>query len=781
MPNKEEEFYQRLLATFKVEAGEHLQTISDGLLSLEKIEDLADRTVIIETIFREAHSLKGAARAVNLREIEAVCQPLESLLSSWKNNTRTPKPDLFELVYRTVTVLENMISSNTFSENNAFEATELAKLLTEAVAASQETTPPKESAQKIVQPPPAAIPVEDKKLGGYSASDPIGNPGVQKIFEKPGLTDTVRVATGKLDALLLQAEELIAAKLIAGQRAVDLRESFADFGAWHKIWAKFQPQLQYTGQLLAQAAESRDVGRGCQTTVKLLDFLEINATFVKNLENKLAPLVKAAAHDHRVIGSLVDNLLENMKKVLMLPFSVLLETFPKLVRDLAREQGKEVDLMIQGGEVEIDRRILQEIKDPLLHLVRNSIDHGLEPPGERVRKNKPARGQISITIAQKDSSKVEICVMDNGSGIDPEKVKVAAIKYGCLSPDEATNLKSEEASKLVFRSGISTSPIVTNISGRGLGLAIVQEKVEKLGGALLLENHPDAGTTFRLVLPLTLATFRGTLIQVGQRTFVIPTANLERVARVKLDDVKTVENRETIPLNGRSIVLVSLAAVLGLPAAEAGGKSENFLTVLVLSAGEKRVAFQVDGVVNEQEILVKSLGKQLSRVSNIAGATVLGSGEVVPILNISDLLKSAEKSNAGFGSKLFEQKDHAEQIKSILVAEDSITARTLLKNILELAGYQVKTAVDGVEGFSALQEGNFDLVVSDVEMPRMNGFDLTARIRADKRLTEMPVVLVTALESTDDRKRGIDVGANAYLVKSSFDQGNLLELIRRLI
>ena len=241
------------------------------------------------------------------------------------------------------------------------------------------------------------------------------------------------------------------------------------------------------------------------------------------------------------------------------------------------------------------------------------------------------------------------------------------------------------------------------------------------------------------------------------------------------------ENRETIPLNGKSIALASLAAILGLPAAEAGHKQGDFLTVLVLSAGERRVAFSVDGVLNEQEVLVKNLGKQLSRVPNIAGATVLGSGEVVPILNVADLLKSAVKNNAGSSLKVINQKNNGEQTKSILVAEDSITARTLLKNILELAGYQVKTAVDGVEGFTALQEGNFDLVVSDVEMPRMNGFDLTSRIRADKRLAELPVVLVTALESTEDRKRGIDVGANAYLVKSSFDQGNLLELIRRLV
>lgn len=250
---------------------------------------------------------------------------------------------------------------------------------------------------------------------------------------------------------------------------------------------------------------------------------------------------------------------------------------------------------------------------------------------------------------------------------------------------------------------------------------------------------------------------------------------------MKQEEVKTVENRETIPLNGKSVALASLAAILDLPTAEPGSKQRDFLTVLVLSAGERRVAFSVDGVLNEQEVLVKNLGKQLSRVPNIAGATVLGSGKVVPILNVADLLKSAVKSNVGSGPLARAQKNNGEQTKSILVAEDSITARTLLKNILELAGYQVKTAVDGVEGFTALQKGNFDLVVSDVEMPRMSGFDLTSKIRADKRLSDLPVVLVTALESTEDRKRGIDVGANAYLVKSSFDQGNLLELIHRLI
>jgi two-component system, chemotaxis family, sensor kinase CheA len=787
MPSKEDEFYQRLLGTFKIEAEEHLQTISDGLLALEKVEGLVDQTAIIETIFREIHSLKGAARAVNLREIETICQPLESLLALWKKNSRSPTPELFDLVYRTLTVLEEMVSMSQtgFSAAHISQVNDLVKQLAEAVAGSKETPSPAAFSQSVgpdLQSQVSAVPAADQIMPGESPD--ANSSGIQetpKFREKPGLTDTVRVATGKLDALLLQAEELIAAKLIAGQRAADLRDSFSEFDSWYQDWAKVQPQFRLAGQLLAQTGEGREAEGVFPATTKLLDFLEVNANFIKNLETKLAPLVKAAEHDHRVIGGLVDSLLENMKKVLMLPFSVLLEPFPKFVRDLAREQGKEVDLIIEGGKVEIDRRILQEIKDPLMHLVRNSIDHGLETPEARVRKNKSPRGRILITIAQKDSSKVEICVADNGAGIDPEKVKAAAIKNGYLTSDEAANLSEAEARRVIFRSGISTSPIITNISGRGLGLPIVQEKVEKLGGALLLEASPETGTSFRLILPLTLATFRGTLIQIGNRTFVIPTANLERVARVKQEEVKTVENRETIPLNGKSVALASLAAILDLPTAEPGSKQRDFLTVLVLSAGDRRVAFSVDGVLNEQEVLVKNLGKQLSRVPNIAGATVLGSGKVVPILNVADLLKSAVKSNVGSGPLARAQKNNGEQTKSILVAEDSITARTLLKNILELAGYQVKTAVDGVEGFTALQKGNFDLVVSDVEMPRMSGFDLTSKIRADKRLSDLPVVLVTALESTEDRKRGIDVGANAYLVKSSFDQGNLLELIHRLI
>ena len=304
--------------------------------------------------------------------------------------------------------------------------------------------------------------------------------------------------------------------------------------------------------------------------------------------------------------------------------------------------------------------------------------------------------------------------------------------------------------------------------------------MEKLGGSISCESTEGKGTTFRILLPLTLATFRGVLVQIDDRRFIIPIKGFDRTVRVGRDEIKTVENRETITVEGRTVPLIPLRAVLEMPRKEKGGTNSEFVQVAVLGAANNRIAFGVDNILHEQEVLVKDLGGQLARVRNVAGATMLGTGEVVPVLNISDLLKSAVRVSPGIEAPSVPEETPPER-KTALVVEDSITARTLLKNILEAAGYDVQTAVDGIDALTFLKTGRFDIVVSDIDMPRMNGLDLTANIRADKRLSALPVVLVTALESREDRERGIDVGANAYVVKSSFDQSNLLEVIKRLI
>ena len=454
----------------------------------------------------------------------------------------------------------------------------------------------------------------------------------------------------------------------------------------------------------------------------------------------------------------------------------MLESFPKLVHDLSRDCGKDAELTIVGGEIEIDRRILEEMKDPLVHLVRNCVDHGIETPKRREERGKPPRATIRIAILPKSSDKVEIVVSDDGTGIDIQKVQAASLKLGLVSQENAQIMDEQQTAALIFKSGVSTSSMITEISGRGLGLAIVREKAEKVGGAVSVESKPGCGTEFRLILPLTLARFRGILVRVGESLFVLPTRLVQRVLRVSREEIKSAENRETIQINGRAASAVRLSDVLEITRTNTEADPKRKIPVLVLAWAGEQIGFLVDEILDEQEVLVKNLGKQLPRVRNIAGATVLGTGKVLPVLNVADLMQSAIKM-----APLSTARETQETPKSILVAEDSITARTLLKNILEFAGYKVKTAVDGAEALTVLAAEGFDLVVSDVEMPRMSGFDLTARIRADKRLAQLPVVLVTALDSREDRERGIDVGASAYIVKGSFDQGNLLEVVRRLI
>lgn len=726
MPEKNDDFTKRLLATFKVEAEEHIKKISSGFLDLEKSPTAAREAEIIETIFREAHSLKGAARAVNIAEIEAICQSLEGVFASLKRKEKALSPGLFDLIYQAIDQIGSLLSSATTgrTEIERARADQLTGSLEDMIKGSGKT------AEQLfpTAPPPA---------------------------QGPLLSDTVRISTARLNSILLKTEELLSAKLIASQHSFDLREIVELLEGWEKERTKISRSL---------------------SKVRVPE----DGAFVKSLENRIKALSTSAEHDHRTIGRMVDDLMGDMKKVLMLPCSSLLEIFPKFVRDLSYDKGKEVDLGIQGEEIEIDRRILEEMKDPLFHLVRNCIDHGIEKSLDREQKNKPLRGRITIKILPKDGDKVEILISDDGTGIDIKKIKAAALKGGVISQDEVGKLSEKEALWLIFRSGVSTSPIITDISGRGLGLAIVQEKVEKLGGTISLETRPDAGTRFLITLPLTLATFRGILVRAGEQFFILPSVNIERVVRVGKEEIKTVENRETISINGEAVSTVRLKDVLGLP-----GKGEDVpsdkMQLVILSSVSMRIAFIVDEILGEQEVLVKGLGRQLSRVRNIAGATLLGTGKVVPIINIPDLMKSAVRTAVPAMKPAAAQEKKRGKEKSVLVVEDSITARMLLKNILEATGYDVKTAVDGVDGFTHAKSGEFDIVVSDVDMPRMNGFDLTAKIRTDKKISELPVVLVTALESREDRERGIDVGANAYIVKSSFDQSNLLEVIRRLI
>jgi two-component system chemotaxis sensor kinase CheA len=780
-----DDFLKELQAAFQAEAAEHLQGITSGLLELErggKPEDLAS---LVERIYRQAHSLKGAARAVDASGVERICQSMEGVFARWKRAGATATPESFDRLQEALDVVGALLTDPAAAPESKVA------LLVEGLDAVE--GPTRRAERPEPAPPPRPEPREEaRSVVAVRAQDAVAVPRMelrasseaapaapleppqreaasvgpapapsQRVAVTATGGESVRIAVGKLGALFTRAEELIAAKQVIGLRRGDVRRLQGRAGEWRKA--------------LDEREAAADAGAG--GTASLTADVRL---FLDGLQRDLFELSENIAADHRSVSRMVDDLLDDARQVLLQPFSSLADLMPKVARDLSRDLGKKVELHVEGAEVEIDRRILEALKDPFIHLIRNCLDHGIEAPEERLRRGKPEAGSVRITIRQAEGSKVEVRVTDDGRGVDLPRVKRKAVERGIISEREASDLDDRSALNLIFASDLSTSPIVTEISGRGLGLAIVRESVETIGGSVDVTATPGQGTEFVLLFPVTLATFRGVVVRVAGRVFVVPSVYVERVFSVPRSEVRTAENRETVPVDGRPVSLVDLAVALDLPPSTDRADGDS-LTMALVAAGGQRVAFLVDAVLYEQEGLAKGLGAQLKRVRNVSGATVMGREGLIPILNSLDLLTTARLVSGRGRSAVASQEKVERKVKAVLVAEDSITSRMLLKSVLEAAGYRVSTAVDGAEAYAMLKSEPFDALISDVEMPRLDGFELTRRVRQDSSLAELPVVLVTGLSSREHREKGVEVGANAYIVKSSFDQSNLLSVLSRLV
>ena len=716
MADRNEALKARLLATFRVEAQEHLQAILAHLLNLEHGLPLTESRQVMEAVFREVHTLKGAARSVSLLDVEALCQALESVLRRITQGHLAPSRPLLHGVREVVDGVAHLLAGG---ETPAAVRQALIDRLEHAASAGG-----------------------DEGQGVLLESLA---PATQPLPPIPH-ANTIRLATARLDTLLLQAEDFLGLKLAAAER---VRET----------------------QALVEALT--DCGIAMQPPPPAL------ATALQGAAVHARELLRHLVRDQRTITTAVDGLQETMRRLRMTPASAILNLFPPMVRDLAGEQGKEVEWQARGSELEVDRKILEAIKDPLIHLVRNAIDHGIEPPATRHQSGKARQGQVAVTIAALEGNRLEIRVVDDGCGVDLAQVRAAAVRTRVFTPEEAQALTDGEALNLIYRSGLSTSPIITDISGHGLGLAIVKERVEGLGGQLYTETEARVGTTVRMVLPASIATFRGLLVRAGGQLFLLPLVAVKRAIRLVAAELERVKGHAAIRWDGHPLPIARLSQLLGLPPQTDQTAAGSRELCVVIRSGEEQVGLLVEEILGDREGLVKMFGSPLIRVRNVSGAVLLGSGQVVLILRPQDLLKSVRRLPRSRAPAAAPEEPGRPPV--ILVVDDSITTRTMEKNLLEMAGYRVRVAVDGVEAWALLKSEAFDLVVSDVDMPRLDGCELTARIRADRQLADLPVVLVTALESRQDKERGMEMGANAYVVKSSFDQSNLLEIIRRLL
>lgn len=776
MSKEEENFLAELLNDFKIEASEHYQAIVNGLIVLEKTDETSLQQSEIEKIFREVHSLKGASRAVNLLDVEKLCMQLETVFNSLKKGEAVLFPSIFDAFHKATDLLNlllNDVQQNQKNKGN-YNLIQILKMLEFAHknAIQLKGDKPKETRfensvnyQNITSSNLGSL--EDKKQVETVETTKTEQPTESVEWAKNQIIDnqTVRISTEKLSNLLQQSEELLTLKSTFEYFTKEIQNIGYQYTLWNK---KSKEALQKSEK------ESK------KQPSKHQYFLDENSR--NKHDNELQRISKEMMEFQYVSRRIIDELLHDMKTTLLLPFSSMLAIFPKIVRDLSKEYSKDIDIEIIGDNTEIDRRILEELKDPLIHLIRNCVDHGIENADARIKNGKQAKGKIEIKIIQNIDRKIELHIKDDGAGLDRAKILGSAIKTGIIKSKDAEKLSDKDVHLMIFQSGVSTSPFITTISGRGLGMAIVAEKVSKLGGNIEIETIKNQGTTFIITLPQTLSTFRGVLVKTAEQHFIMPSSAVERALRVQYSDIKTVKASKTINYKNEIIAIVLLSDVLKISANKKKSNIDDHLHLLILNVSQKKIGFVVDEILGEQDGIVKSLGLQLSHVNNIAGTTILGNGKVVPILHPFELMDAASNSNSTI-DKVFESKTPTESVaqKRILVAEDSITIRTLIRNFIENAGFYVKTTVDGMEAYEVLQKEDFDLVVSDVEMPRMNGFELTAKIREDKKHSDLPVILVTALETEYDKQRGMEAGANAYIVKSSFEKSNLVETINRLI
>ncbi|MDZ4251821.1 MAG: response regulator [Sulfuritalea sp.] len=614
---------------------------------------------------------------------------------------------------------------------------------------------------------------------------------------KPFRIETVRVETRKLDDLLTQVGEL---SVIQGR-------------AQHRL-ALMEQLLE---QWLALERGRRSAGTSAPHGAKGV----AQTRFGMLLKQARDALFEDSARIEATVGLLEDQ----VRNVRLLPLATVFALFPRMVHDLAGEQGKEAELELEGGDITVDKRILEEMKDPLMHLMRNAIDHGIEPPAERQRLGKPRGGTVRLR-ALRDNANVLLEVRDDGRGLDPAAIRQTAQKRGLHDEAALAAMTPAQLQQLIFTPGFSTSAHVTELSGRGVGLDVVRVNVERMKGGIRLDSAAGRGLTVQLRLPLSLATTRLLLASTGGRLFGLPVECVDTSRRVRVADLFTLEGHLAVLLDGQPVLAARLADLLELPAPsptlpregggsfttahiaidvasptiprEGGGSypplspggrgagGERVLACIVIQAGDGqtgRLGLLVDDLLAEEEVVPKPLGAPLKRVRNVSALAVLGSGEICAVLNPADLLRSAQR--AGVSPRIEEREIRRQATPparpAVLLVEDSALIRAMQQRILADGGYDVITAVDGVDALDALGSRLFAAVVSDIMMPNMDGLALTRRIRAEPRYKELPVILVTTLASADDRQRGLDAGASAYIPKPSFDQRVLLDTLRRLI
>ncbi|WP_349733534.1 hybrid sensor histidine kinase/response regulator [Pseudomonas jessenii] len=744
-----------LLELFSLEAEAQTQVLSAGLLALERDPTQADQ---LESCMRAAHSLKGAARIVGVDAGVSVSHVMEDCLVSAQEGRLLLRPEHIDALLQGTDLLMRIATPSNNPEVADIEAyvALMARLLDPAAPLVAPAAPvmaelqleapaPKvDSPAPVVEPPSAPVPRKTKRTTENGER-------------------VLRVTAERLNSLLdLSSKSLV--------ETLRLKPHLATMQRLKRMQSNSLRALENLNVHLKDHALSLEAQEALEDARRLL------AQSQQLLMEKNAELDEFAWHASQRAQVLYDTALACR----MRPFADVLTGQVRMVRDLGRDLGKQVRLEIEGEKTQVDRDVLEKLEAPLTHLLRNAVDHGIETPEQRLLAGKPAEGLIRLR-ASHQAGLLVLELSDDGNGVDLEKLRRSIVERNLSLAETAAQLSEEELLTFLFLPGFSLRDKVTEVSGRGVGLDAVQHMVRQLRGAVVLEQTAGEGSRFHLEVPLTLSVVRSLVVEVGDEAYAFPLAHIERMCDLEPADIVQVEGRQHFWHEGRHVGLVAASQLLQRPASQNSGQT---LKVVVIRERDAIYGVAVERFIGERTLVVLPLDERLGKVQDISAGALLDDGSVVLIVDVEDMLRSVEKLlNTG---RLERIARHSNQVveaarKRILVVDDSLTVRELQRKLLLNRGYDVAVAVDGMDGWNALRSEDFDLLITDIDMPRMDGIELVTLLRRDNRLQSLPVMVVSYKDREEDRRRGLDAGADYYLAKASFHDDALLDAVVELI
>jgi two-component system sensor histidine kinase and response regulator WspE len=754
---------------FRIEVEEGTSVLSSGLIALEQDPRSAEDW---EAVLRSAHSIKGAARILGLVAFERLVHVLEDQLLAARDSSGGLGASRVDLMLAAVDAMKS--TGRTLDATGAgvdaletrcaglAEALAAGAPLSEraakrlAPAAELDERPKAPERKRHISIVPSAPEPEPVPVASAAASP---KPAPPSSAPRTGQR-ILRVAAQSIDRLMgLAGESLVEARRVA---------------TFSKVFDRMRRRqgalLDAISALEAQHALGTDAGGSrmvAEVKARARECTELVAQHTAELESYT-----------RRAEELSERLYREALKSRMRPFSDGTQGFPRLVRDLARQLEKRVKFEVSGGQTEVDRDVLESLEAPLNHLLRNALDHGIEDAATRASAGKSEEARLRLE-ARHHAGLLVITVSDDGRGIDSEKIRAKALKRKLIAPTMAVNLSRAELLDFLFLPGFTTTDVVTEVSGRGIGLDVVRNTVEAAGGSVRVASELGTGTSFHLQLPVTRSVARALVAKIAGESYAFPLLRIERVLRIPSDRVRTLEGAQYFVLDDANVALVGAAELLGMSERASEGDE---LSIVVIGDKSQRFGLVVDGFSGEQDLVVRPLDPRLGKVQDVAAAALLADGSPALIVDVDDLLRSIDRAIRA-GSLASVGKETMDQIqkKRILVVDDSITVREAERQLLVNRGYDVDIAVDGIDALNSLRRSRYDLVVTDVDMPRLNGIELVRTLKQDSGLKAIPVVIVSYKDRGEDRMRGLDAGANYYLTKSSFHDEKLVEAVEDLI